>query len=77
MSSRVIRSEPVFIDESSAPILTRHNFPCPVCLNHEAVHDIGRDIMGPCWTCQGKGWRLVAPPKWVPLWLRRMLGGEQ
>lgn len=36
----------------------KHNMPCPVCHNRPGVYDMNTGIIGPCWECHGKGYRI-------------------
>lgn len=45
-------------------MVANHNFPCPVCLNREAVYCLNDGKFEPCWGCQKDGWELKK--KWSP-----------
>lgn len=40
-------------------MLMHHNYYCAVCREKPAVIDTNVGILQPCWTCQGKGYRVV------------------
>lgn len=41
-----------------------HNMPCAVCRQNHAVLNLSTGIMGPCWTCTGKGYAVVRYRSW-------------
>jgi hypothetical protein len=44
------------IEVDTDGMVTKHNFPCPICLHRPAVLMINKGTFSPCWHCQDEGW---------------------
>ena len=42
-----------------------HNYLCAVCREEKAVLNLSTGILGPCWVCHSKGYKIVKLPKWL------------
>jgi len=58
-------------------LVARHDQACYVCGNSKAIYRIDLGVFLPCDTCARKGWKLEQPPKWVPAWLKRLIGDRR
>ncbi len=48
-----------------------HDYSCPVCRENHAILDGSNGVMGPCWSCQEKNWKIIQVDKrswWEKLW---------
>ena len=46
------------IEVDTDVMITKHNFPCPICLHRHAILNLENGIFSPCWNCQRKGWNI-------------------
>ena len=53
-----------------------HNMPCAVCGKKHAVIELWSGRFQPCWSCQGKGYKLLKLPLWLSCLFDKFFKGK-